>query len=192
MAMAPDAHEFELPTVGPVSPRSMATLLRARAAEDGERQGRRHATHAARHVPGVLLLAEGDAAQRRADPDAGARPSSPRRAARPASSTAIRAAATDERAEAVEPPGAAGVEVMRRGRSRSICAAIRDGNGEGSNRSMVRTADRSARTPSHRPSAPVPIGVTAPMPVITTRAAHRPRLRQLADACAGSARRWPR
>jgi hypothetical protein len=27
MAMAPDAHEFALPTAGPVTPRSSATLL---------------------------------------------------------------------------------------------------------------------------------------------------------------------
>ena len=48
---------------------------------------------------------------------------------------------------------------------------------------MVRTADRLARTPSHSPSAPLPIGVMAPMPGDRPRAgAHGRRLRQLPDA----------
>src|SRR5207249_8036952 len=42
-------------------------------------------------------------------------------------------------------------------------------NGEGSNRLMRVTAERCARSPLQRPSTPTPIGVTAPIPVMTTR-----------------------
>ena len=52
---------------------------------------------------------------------------------------------------------------------------MRDGNGVASNRSIVRTAERLAMTPPHSASAPLPIGVMAPIPVITTRRrGHRP------------------
>ena len=40
--------------------------------------------------------------------------------------------------------------------------------GVGSNRVMLRIADRCRRSPSHMPSAVIPIGVTAPMPVMAT------------------------
>ena len=33
---------------------------------------------------------------------------------------------------------------------------------------MQRTADSRRRSPSHRPATPSPMGVTAPMPVMTT------------------------
>src|SRR6185312_12003229 len=42
-------------------------------------------------------------------------------------------------------------------------------NGDGSNRDTSVTADRCARSPHHRPSTVVPIGVMQPIPVITTR-----------------------
>ena len=58
---------------------------------------------------------------------------------------------------------------------------MRDLNAVGSNRVMQRTADVRRRSPSHSPSTPSPIGVIAPIPVITTRLAslmplllHRP------------------
>src|SRR5438445_3933392 len=50
-----------------------------------------------------------------------------------------------------------------------ISAAMRLLNGAGSNRVISRTAERRATRPAQRPSAAVPIGVTAPTPVITTR-----------------------
>ena len=40
---------------------------------------------------------------------------------------------------------------------------------EGSNLSILWTADRPASTPFHKPSRPLPIGAMAPMPVMTTR-----------------------
>ena len=55
------------------------------------------------------------------------------------------------------------------GRKSGISAAIRLRNRVGSNRVISRTAERRAVRPDHKPSAPVPIGVTAPTPVITTR-----------------------
>src|SRR4051794_24344033 len=50
---------------------------------------------------------------------------------------------------------------------------MRDLNIEGSNRVMQRTAERRSSSPCHSPSTPMPIGVMAPMPVITTRRGKR-------------------
>src|SRR3954462_5291529 len=50
---------------------------------------------------------------------------------------------------------------------------MRDLNIEGSNRVMQRTAERRSTSPCHSPSTPMPIGVMAPMPVITTRRGER-------------------
>src|SRR6266699_3160028 len=55
------------------------------------------------------------------------------------------------------------------GRKSGISAAMRLLNGVGSKRVISRTAERRAVSPCHRPSAAVPIGVTAPTPVMTTR-----------------------
>src|SRR3954453_15271086 len=44
---------------------------------------------------------------------------------------------------------------------------------EGSNRVMQRTAERRSSSPCQSPSTPMPIGVMAPMPVITTRRGER-------------------
>src|SRR5690349_4699901 len=46
---------------------------------------------------------------------------------------------------------------------------MRDLNTVGSKRVMHRTADVRRRSPSHSPSTPSPMGVTAPTPVTTTR-----------------------
>ena len=43
------------------------------------------------------------------------------------------------------------------------------GSFAGSRRVISRTAEVRAASPAHKPSTPVPIGVTAPTPVITTR-----------------------
>jgi hypothetical protein len=40
--------------------------------------------------------------------------------------------------------------------------------GDGSNEVMLRMAERSLRNPSHIPFAVIPIGVTAPIPVMAT------------------------
>src|SRR4029077_16449940 len=42
-------------------------------------------------------------------------------------------------------------------------------DGAASKRVSSRTAEVRAARPAHKPSAPVPMGVTAPTPVITTR-----------------------
>src|SRR6266480_5308029 len=55
------------------------------------------------------------------------------------------------------------------GRKSGISAAMRLRNGVGSKRVISRTAERRAVSPCHSPSAAVPIGVTAPTPVMTTR-----------------------
>src|SRR6266513_746175 len=55
------------------------------------------------------------------------------------------------------------------GRKSGISAAMRLLNGVGSKRVISRTAERRAVSPCHSPSAAVPIGVTAPTPVMTTR-----------------------
>ena len=143
-------------------------VARAGAAEHRERQGRRDAARPARHVSGVLLLAVRDAAERGADPDAGPRPGPVRRAAGAACSTARRAAVT-LRALNRSSRRARRASRWLAGSKSSICAAILDGKDDASKRSITRTADRFARTPLQRPSTPVPIGVTAPMPVMTTR-----------------------
>src|SRR5690606_5470096 len=48
-------------------------------------------------------------------------------------------------------------------------APIWVGKGDGSKRWIRRTAERPLTSPSHRASTPTPKGVTAPMPVMTTR-----------------------
>src|SRR3989475_478368 len=55
------------------------------------------------------------------------------------------------------------------GRKSGISAAMRVRKGVGSKRVTARTAERRATRPAHSPSAAVPIGVTAPTPVMTTR-----------------------
>src|SRR2546422_3278422 len=55
------------------------------------------------------------------------------------------------------------------GRKSGISAAMRLRKGVGSKRVSSRTAERRATRPAHKPSTAVPIGVTAPTPVITTR-----------------------
>src|SRR6185437_16105091 len=50
-------------------------------------------------------------------------------------------------------------------------AAIRERNGVASKRVIPRTAERQARRPAASPLTPIPIGVMAPTPVMTTRRA---------------------
>ena len=52
-------------------------------------------------------------------------------------------------------------------------------NGAGSNRVTTRTAERRDASPDHNPSAAVPMGVTAPTPVTTTRRAFPKFIRAL-------------
>src|SRR3989454_558148 len=70
------------------------------------------------------------------------------------------------------------------GRKSGISAAIRLLNGAGSKRVISRTAEVRAASPVHKPSAPVPIGVTAPTPVMTT-------LRPLGDTPDGPVADFP-
>ena len=72
MAIAPDAHELAFPTAGPRTAQVDRHVARPGAPEDGRGERGRDRADATEHVRRVLLLAEGDAAQRRPDPDPGA------------------------------------------------------------------------------------------------------------------------
>ena len=69
--------------------------------------------------------------------------------------------------EAVEPLRALRLEKVGGSKS-STSPAMWLRNGDGSNRVISRTAERCARSPDHSPSRVMPIGVIAPIPVITT------------------------
>ena len=112
MATAPEAHELALPTVGPVDAEVESHVAGPGAPEHRQRERRRHAPHAARHESGVLLLPEGHAAERRADPDPGARAERGRVEARIGHRQAC--GRHRHRAETVETARAARVEMVGR------------------------------------------------------------------------------
>src|ERR1035437_5370665 len=86
----------------------------------------------------------------------------------PESSTAWRAHATEK--ELKRSSRFAFFASMKSSASKSlISAALRLRHIAGSNRVIVETAERSRRSPSHSPSRPNPMGVTAPIPVTATR-----------------------
>ena len=112
MAIAPEAQRVRVADRRPADPQVDRHVRCARPAEDGGGQRGRHGPHAAPHVVGVLLFAEGHAAECRADPDPGPRPRRGRHRSSPPAPTAMRAGHDRELAEAVQPSRALGVQVV--------------------------------------------------------------------------------
>ena len=173
IAVAPDAHEFAFPIAGPRISRSMATFEAAAppktaVARVGETPRTPRVTYAA-------CCSSPKATPPRAEPiQIPVRPADRAAGASSAWSTAMRAAATAKALNRSSRRARRGSRWSLATKS-STWAAMRDGKGEASKRSIVFTAERFAMTPRHSPSAPCPTGVIAPIPVTTTRLTLAPR-----------------
>src|SRR3989454_2237354 len=166
-AIVPEAQLIALVELGPVKPNSMAMLqLAAPANTASASAGSSPRGPCLRKPP---TCASANATPPSAEPIiAPIRSGSSRAGASSASASAKRALVTascEERSSRLE----RFVSRWSWGRKSGISAAMRLRKGVGSNRVTARTAERLATRPAHSPSAAVPIGVTAPTPVITTR-----------------------
>src|ERR1043166_731747 len=183
-AMAPEAQLIPLVMLGPVMPSSMARLqleapTKTVRASPGSTQrippARYFSCSRAANAPPPRALPIIAPIRSRSSPAS----------SMPASASASRAAASvnwEQRSS----------RFARRGSSQSVgskpspSAATWLRKGAGSNRVTVRTTDRAARRPSQKALTPMPIGVTGPTPVITTRRSVMSGLRRAADAREGA------
>src|SRR5438132_7554452 len=166
-AMVPDAQLIALVEFGPVNPNSMAMLQLAAPGNTASARLGLSPRGPSRRNSSTWDSA--NATPPSADPIiAPIRSASSRAGISSASASARRALAT----ASCEKRSSRFARLASRwscGWKSGISAAMRLLNGAGSNRVISRTAERRATRPAQRPSAAVPIGVTAPTPVITTR-----------------------
>src|SRR5437773_3176147 len=153
--------------LGPVKPNSMAMLQLAAPGNTASASAGSRPRGPASRKP--FTCASANATPPSAEPImAPTRSASSRAGSSSASATASRALATascEKRSSRLARFAAR----WSRGRKSGISAAMRLRNGVGSKRVISRTAERRAVSPAHRPSTAVPMGVTAPTPVIRTR-----------------------
>src|ERR1043166_2524658 len=161
MAMAPDAQLIPLVMLGPVMPSSMARLQLAAP------------TKTVRASPGST---------QRMPP---ARNFSCSRSANSTPPRALPIIAPTRSLSSAARSSPASARASRGASSAAPSAATWLRNGSGSKRLTRRTTDRAALSPSQNALTPIPIGVTGPRPVITTRRSVMLRLRGLCDARQG-------
>src|ERR1043166_3410004 len=183
-AMAPEAQLIPLVMLGPVMPSSMARLQL-----EAPTKTVRASPGSTQRIPPARYFScsrSANSTPPRALPIiAPIRSRSSPASSMPPSASASRAAASvnwEQRSS----------RFARRGSSQSVgskpstSAATWLRKGAGSNRVTVRTTDRAARRPSQKALTPMPIGVTGPTPVITTRRSVMSGLRRAADAREGA------
>src|SRR5438445_3107256 len=166
-AIVPEAQLIALVELGPVKPNSIAMLQLAAPGNTASASAGSSPRGPAFRKPPTCASAK--ATPPSAEPiSAPTRSQSSRAGASSASASANRAlmtASCEKRSSRL----ARFASRWSWGRKSGISAAMRLRKGVGSKRVTARTAERRATRPAHSPSAAVPIGVTAPTPVMTTR-----------------------